>query len=83
VLSDDRSQISFERPGYAVAAVNADEAAAIGVEEVNLSMPAGLPDLVNLEAGRAKHGDSVSERRAHQTVLPLTCSAISAASARW
>jgi hypothetical protein len=62
--------------------MHTDEAATIGIEEVSFSVPASLPDLVNLEASRAQRGDSVAERRAHQLVLPATCSAINAASAR-
>jgi hypothetical protein len=65
MLADDRSQISFERHGYAVAAVYADEAAAVGVDEVDFSVPASLPDLVNFETGRAQHSDGVAKRRAH------------------
>jgi hypothetical protein len=65
MLADDRSQISLERHGHAAAAVNADKAAAIGIEEVDLGMPASLTNLVYLEAGRAKRTDGVSERRAH------------------
>jgi hypothetical protein len=65
MLSDDRSQISLERHRYAAAAVNADKAAAVGVEEVNLGMPTGLTNPVYLETGRAQRSDGVSERRAH------------------
>jgi hypothetical protein len=65
MLSNDRSQISLERHGHTIAAVNADKAAAVGIEEVDLGMPASLTNLVDLEAGRAKRADGVSERRAH------------------
>jgi hypothetical protein len=65
MLADDRPQISLECHGHAVTAVNADKAAAVGVEEVDFGMPAGLTNLVYLEAGRAKRTDGVTERRAH------------------
>jgi hypothetical protein len=45
--------------------MHANEPATIGVEEVNLGMPAGLVDSVHLKAGRTQHSDGVSERRAH------------------
>jgi len=45
--------------------VNTNKTAAVGIEKVDLGMPTCLPDLVNLEAGRAQLGDSVSEWRAH------------------
>jgi hypothetical protein len=53
MLSDDRSEVSFKCRAHAIAAVNPNEAAAIGVKEVNLGVPAGLIDPIDLEAGRA------------------------------
>jgi hypothetical protein len=48
--SDDRSQIPLERCRHAVAAVNADKTAAVGIEEVNLGVPTGLIDAVDFKA---------------------------------
>jgi hypothetical protein len=65
MFSDDRSQILLERCCHAVAAVNADKAAAVGIEEVDLGMLASLTDAIDLKTGRAQRDDGVSERRAH------------------
>jgi hypothetical protein len=51
MLSDDRSQISFERYGYAGAAVNAHEAAAVGIKEVHFGVSTSLINPIYLEAG--------------------------------
>jgi hypothetical protein len=80
MLADNRSEVSLKRHTHAIAAVYADEPAAISVEEMNLGMPTGLIDLVHLKTGCTQRGDGVSERRAHQA-LPLIVRAISAASA--
>lgn len=45
--------------------MHADEAATVGIEEVDLCVPAGLVDSVYLKAGRAKRADGVSKRCAH------------------
>jgi hypothetical protein len=63
--SDDRSQVSLERYGHAVSAVNTNEPAAVGVEKMNLGMPTSLVDSVHLEASRTQRSDGVAERRAH------------------
>jgi hypothetical protein len=49
MLSDDCSEISFKRSAYAIAAMDADEAATV---EVNLCVAASLINPVHLEAGR-------------------------------
>jgi hypothetical protein len=66
MLSDDRSQVSFERHAHAIAAMNTDETATIGVIEVNLGVPAGLVNAVHLKASRAQNSESVSKRPAHR-----------------
>jgi hypothetical protein len=48
MLSNDRSQVSFERHAHAIAAMDANEAATV---EVNLGVPAGLVNPVHLKAG--------------------------------
>jgi hypothetical protein len=45
--------------------VNADKTAAVGVEEADLGVFAGLINPVNLETSRAQRGDDMSEWRAH------------------
>jgi hypothetical protein len=81
MLSNDRSETSFELWAHAVAAVDANDAAAISVSEMNFGVPTGLINLTYLEASRPKRADSMSKRSAHHTLL-LATSAISAASAR-
>jgi hypothetical protein len=68
--ADDRSKIPLERHAHAIAAMDSNEAATIGVSEVNLCMPTGLIDPIYPEAGRAQRGDGVSKRRAHQPLPP-------------
>jgi hypothetical protein len=51
MLSDDRSQISFERYGYAGAAMNTDKTAAVGIEKVHFGMSTSPINPVYLEAG--------------------------------
>jgi hypothetical protein len=63
--ADDRSEVSFERRGNMIATVHANKAAAVGVEEVHLGVPASLMDPIHLEAGGAQSDDGVSQRRAH------------------
>jgi hypothetical protein len=81
MLSDDRSQVSFERHAHAIAAMDTDETATVGIVEMNLGVPASLVNSVHLKAGRAQAGNGESQRRAHQSLL-LVVRAISAASAR-
>jgi hypothetical protein len=49
MLPNNRSQISLKRCAHAIAAVNANEAAAV---EMHLGVSPGLIDAVHLEAGR-------------------------------
>jgi hypothetical protein len=53
MLADDRSEVSLKRHAHATAAMDADEPAAVSVEEMNLGMPTGLMDSIHLEAGCA------------------------------
>jgi hypothetical protein len=65
VLSDRRSQAFLKSCTHTITAMNPNEAAAIGVEEVNLSMPTSLMDPIDLKAGGAQRSNGVAERRAH------------------
>jgi len=65
MFSDDRSKVSLERHAHAIAAMDTDETAAVGVVEVNLGVPAGLVNSVHLKAGRAQASNGESQRRAH------------------
>jgi hypothetical protein len=62
MLADDRSEVSLKRHTHAIAAMDADEPAAV---EVDLSVVPSLIDLVDLKAGRAQRTDGMSEWRAH------------------
>ena len=63
MLSDDRSQVSFERHAYAIAAMDSDETITV---EVNLGVPASLVNAIHLKASRAQNSESVSKRPAHR-----------------
>ena len=74
MLSNDCSETSFELWAHAVAAVDANDAAAISVSEMNFGVPTGLINLTYLEsrpteahrqhveAGRASHPPARNER---------------------
>jgi hypothetical protein len=64
--ADNGSEIPFECYRHPTAAMNADKAAAVGIEEVNLSVSTSLIDLVDLKASLAQGDDGVSKRRVHQ-----------------
>jgi hypothetical protein len=55
MLSDDRSQVSFERHAHAIAAMHSHETATAGVVEVNLGVLASLVNAVHLKASRAQN----------------------------
>jgi hypothetical protein len=66
MLSDDRSQVSFECHAHAITAMDSHETATVGVVEVNLGVPASLVNAVHLKASRAQNSESVSKRPAHR-----------------
>jgi hypothetical protein len=68
--ADDRSKISLKRRAHAIAAMDSNEAATIGINKVHLCMPTGLINPIYPEAGRAQRGDGVSKRCAHQPLPP-------------
>jgi hypothetical protein len=51
--ADDRSKVPLKRHAHAIAAMNSNEAATIGIDKVHLGMPTSLINSVDPEAGRA------------------------------
>ena len=51
--ADDRSKIFLKRCAHTIAAMDSNETATIGIDEVHLCMPTGLINPIYPEAGRA------------------------------
>jgi hypothetical protein len=53
MLADDRSEVPLKRYAHAIAAMDPDKTAAVGVGKVNLGVPTGLINPIYPEAGCA------------------------------